>query len=284
MPKPIVRKVGGEENLPPMDTQRSAFSLKLEQLGNKQKDAFKALSPDAIKMHEAIRDLDRFSALPQMIDMVKTDLKKYSVSMQAASRDFQHELIQSRVTDTVDEDGNPTRSHAADRDSLNKIRSVAIALDSIGLLLSLNYQKLCSLEAEYIALESKVIDDSLLPDFDRLQADRSKAGEVEEMANEARSLSLAETPCFEDSRYSDEENSGFTTDEAKWTTVTDKPLQWSARYEFSDTVVAPNSAGAKAMVAMRIRHLIREDDVQVYPMLSHLPKLQMTLKKVVDAE
>ena len=267
MPKPIVLKTGGEKNLPPIETQISPFSAKLAALAAQQKQAFESLSPNAKKLHASICDSERYDAITDphsgLIATTKRDISKCLFRMQSAVAGFNNLNPKLDLYDTVDNDGKPCRSPGMNEKAVKALRVCGMGLATVGRDLAKLTQSLVSLEAEASELEVRIMDDSNLPNFSALSRD-GDAGESDRMAaavRVAQDAGVKEIPCGSRSEGAEE----TVPEEAKPKPFSDdRPLYWKSRYDNADKVVAPTQEGAQAMVAMRIRKTIKDEDVKVW--------------------
>lgn len=92
MPKPIVRK-GSTDSKSVIDKpHRSPLSMQLSQMVASQKEAFENLSPNAKKLHDSIKDADRYQALTDhdigIIEQAKNSARVLSLKVQVAAKAF----------------------------------------------------------------------------------------------------------------------------------------------------------------------------------------------------
>jgi hypothetical protein len=269
MPKPIVRKTGGEDKLPPIETQMSPFSARLSAMATQQKQAFESLSPEAKKLHASIRDSERYFALTEkgtgVIDKLKRDAAQCSFRMAAAVDGFN---AVNAMLEPSGSDGQPRP--AAGAEEIRALRVAGLTLANIGRDLSSLVASISSLEVEAEQLEARVIDDSNLPDF-RVLNDRSKQENVDDMARKASALAAEVVAsgqpgsaggAFAD--HSDTFAERIPEDAKPKPFCDDRPLYWESWYESGDKVVAPTKTGAQAMVAMRIRKTLKDCEINVW--------------------
>lgn len=264
MPKPIQRKEGGS-NLPPIETQMSPFSAKLSAMADQQKAAFSALSPNVKKLHDSIRDSERYAALIDpatgIIACLKRDSVKCALRMSSAVAGFNKLNQDLDLCDMVSDDGTQHRSPEMNAHAVSTLRVCGMTLATAGRDLSELVSRIFELENEAEQLEVKVMDDSNLPDFKALN-DPVKQVQIDDMAEQALALVaetvISEMPCkgtFAEEIPEDAKPKPFCDD---------RPLYWESWYESGDKVVAPTKEGAQAMVAMRIQKTLQDKEISVW--------------------
>jgi hypothetical protein len=256
MPKPIQRKVGGEENLPPVP--RSALSLKLESMAAKQKADFAAISPEAAKLHAAMRDSERYEALTNeesgLIFQLKREAKKTSFRMACAVENYKN--ISAGFAPF---EGNLAGACSANPKLVQELWLCTMSLATIGRELAGQVDKIISYEQEAEVLGARIMDDSNLPNFAKLDEGRDE--KVDELVS--KSLESIEADLGGD-RSDAMAGEKVPEDAQPQPFSDDRPLRWESWYEIGDKVIAPTKEGAQAMVAMRIRKTLKNDQIRVW--------------------
>ena len=181
-----------------------------------------------------------------MIVLIKRDAKNTSIRMQGAVANYK--CIESTFPD--DDKG-------MDDKTLRDLRICAMSLATIGRELSCQVQQILELEADAEDLGNKIMDDSNLPNFAKL--------------DEGRDALQENTACVDLPLEPMDTLGGETVPEdARPKPFCDeRPLLWGSYYENEDKVVSPSADGARAMVAMRIRKTLKDDQIQVWRIDEH---------------
>jgi hypothetical protein len=265
-PKAIVRKVGGEGSLPPLEQTRSALSIGLERMASKQQAAFNDLSPEGSKLFGAITAMTRYNALVGPCGLIADTHGRILVvqaKVEAAHNDFLCCLEEASSVIVEVFDGPPSNDVAmAYMSKLRAADAVTIrsarALAAVSVELSTLIRKLREFEDEVIRLEPVVVGDDVIPDFKALREAPQEKALAANQGNEAKVL-LGE-PVDVLSEEAAERQAKLYSDLAD----SCKPIRWEYRLEKAGTVIAPSEESARGVLAMRLKHQIKPEDFDIY--------------------
>lgn len=263
-PKAIVRKVGGEGSLPPLEQTRSALSIGLERMAAKQKAAFNDLSPEGNKLFGAIAAMSKYDALVGPKGLIAETHNRISVvqaKVEAAHHDFVCclEEASSALVECVEPPSTEValsymlKLRTADAVTIRSAR----ALDAVSCEFNALIKKLREFEAEVVRLEPIVVGDEVIPDFKALREAPQEKAQAANQGYEAKAL-LGE-PVDVLSEDASERQAKLCSDLAD----SCKPIRWEYRLEKAGTVIAPSEESARGVLAMRIRHQIKSEDFKV---------------------
>jgi len=173
-PKSVVRKLGSDVSLPPLEQTRSALSVGLAAMAERQKEAFDALSPDGHKMYSAIHSLNRYDILTNPDgEIACTQVKITGIhrKLNAALQDFSacFKKIEALVSPEIADEETAAKMVEQKNNLMHYSIKTAQFIKTISGDLVEQMKTLAKLEEEVVALEKIVLSDELLPNLENLR-------------------------------------------------------------------------------------------------------------------